>query len=312
MSRKKIERIAIIGAGQMGSGIGAEFARYGYQVALQDKYDEALKRAMESVREDLDLMVETQLISAADSKAALDRVRTTKDLADAVKDVDHVVEAVPENLPLKQDVFAQLDELCSPDVTLATNSSSMRVEDCAAKVRNHSERILITHYWHPAPFIPLVEVIGGKRTDPVILDRIAKLLRSMHKRVVLQKLELPSGPAGWGNALQHPFEAIARKLVDDTGCDPVLVDDLIRFGFGRRMPFTGIFKRYDIIGLDFFASSSLGNWKPIREHLDKNEFGMKNGKGFYDWPPEKAKSFFKEYNKELINMMKRDLEKGEI
>ena len=233
-------------------------------------------------------------------------------MADAVKDADHVVESVPEILSIKQQVFAQLDELCAPDVTLATNSSSMKADDCAANAKHHPERILITHYWQPAPFMPLVEVIGGKRTDPKYLDRLAKVLRGMHKRVVLQKLEMPTGPAGWGNALQHPMDAIARKLIDDTGCDPTLVDDLIRFGFGRRMPFTGVFMRYDIIGLDLFAKSPLATWKPIKEHLDKGEFGMKDGKGFYEWPPEKVKSFTKDYHLKLINLMKRDMERGEI
>jgi 3-hydroxybutyryl-CoA dehydrogenase len=312
MAERQIKKVAIIGAGQMGNGIGVEFARWGCQVALQARHDETLKHSMESIKEDLDLMVETGLIKGEEAKAAFARVRTTKDMADAVKDADHVVESVPEILGLKQQVFAQLDELCPSDVTLATNSSSQRADDCAAQVKNHPERIFITHYWHPAPFVPLVEVIGGKRTDPKYLEKLAATLRGMRKRVVLQRFENLTGPAGWGNALQHPFEAIARKLIDDTGCDATMVDDLIRFGFGRRMPFTAIFMRYDIIGLDFFSRGPLGQWKPIKEHLDKSEFGMKNGQGFYSWPPEKAKSFFKDYNRELIHMMKKDMEKGDI
>ena len=314
MSERKIERVAIVGAGQMGNGIGAEFARFGYQVALQDVHDEALKRTVEDIRECLDLLVETNVMTAAAAKEAMGRVRTTKDMADAVKGADHVIEAVPENLALKQQVFAQLDELCPAEVTLATNSSTMKAEDCAAQAKNHPERILITHYWHPAPFIPLVEVIGGKRTDPAVLERVAELLRSMRKRVVLQKLELPTGPAGWGNALQHPFEMVARKLVDESGCDPVLVDDLIRFGFGRRLPFTAIFMRYDVIGLDFFMAVAKARgieaWGPIKERAEKGDIGMKSGKGFYDWPD--AKEFFRHYNLELIHMMKKDMERGDI
>jgi 3-hydroxybutyryl-CoA dehydrogenase len=316
MSERMIKRVAIVGAGQMGSGIGAEFARFGYQVALQARHDETLKRSMESIREDLSLMVETKLITAGEAKAALARVRTTKDMADAVKDADHVVESVPENLPLKQQVFAQLDELCPLEVTLATNSSTFRADDCAANVKNHPERILITHYWYPAPFIPLVEVIGGKRTAPAILEQMAKLLQSMRKKVVLQKLELPTGPAGWGNALQHPLEDNARKLVDEKGCEPRVVDDLIRFGFGRRLPFTAIFMRYDIIGLDFFYNAAKARgveaWKPIKERVERGEIGMKSGKGFYDWPPDKAKKFSRDYNRELIHLMKQDMERGDI
>ncbi len=237
-------------------------------------------------------------------------------MTDAVNDAHHVVEAVPENLALKQQVFAQLDALCPPDVTLATNSSAMRVEDCAAKVNNHPERILITHYWHPAPFIPLVEVIGGKRTDPAILEQIAKLLRSMNKRVVLQKLELPTRPAGWGNTLQNPMEEIARKMVEERGCDPKVVDDLIRFGFGRRLPFTAIFLRYDMIGLDFFynASKAQGEkpWSSFKEQVERGELDMKSGNGFYDWPADSAKRYLRYFYIELIHLMKKDLERGDI
>ncbi|MBN1366508.1 MAG: 3-hydroxyacyl-CoA dehydrogenase family protein [Dehalococcoidales bacterium] len=316
MSEREIKRVAIIGAGQMGSGISVEFARYGYDVTLQDIKEEALKHAMKNIRADLDLMVETELIRDNEAAVALSKIITTLNIADAVKDADHIVEAVSENLTLKQQVFAQLDELCAPDVTLATNSSTMRVDDCAANVKHHPERILITHYWYPAPFIPLVEVIGGKRTNPLYLEKLAKVLRSMHKRVVLQKLELPTGPAGWGNALQHPIENVARKFVDDTGCDPTIVDELIRFGFGRRIPFTGIFMRYDIIGLDFFYNNAKARggeiWQQIKERVERGETGVKSGKGFYDWPDDTAKQFARNYNIELINLMKQDIQRGDI
>jgi 3-hydroxybutyryl-CoA dehydrogenase len=316
MSERTIKRVSVIGAGQMGSGIGLEFARFGYDVWLQDVKTEALQRSMQAIHEDLDLMVETELITADELKKAVGRIRMTTDIADAVKEADYVVEAAPENLPLKQQIFAQLDALCSPDVTLATNSSTMRAEDCAAKVKNHPERILITHYWYPAPFIPLVEVIGGKRTEPAILERVARLLRSMHKKVVLQKLELPTGPAGWGNALQHPIEEIVRKIVVEKGCDPRVVDDLIRFGFGRRLPFTGVFLRYDVIGLDSFSGVEKAwgaeVWKIFKERLERGELGVKSGKGFYEWPGDSAKQYLRYFNTELIHLMKKDMERGDI
>lgn len=316
MTKNEIKHVAIIGAGMMGSGIGVEFARFGYQVALQDMHEDALDLAMKSVREYLDLMKETELITSAEVEKALGCIRMTRDIADAVRDADHVVEAVPEDLTLKQKIFSELDEVCPPDVILATNSSTKKAEDCAAGAINHPERILITHYWHPAPFIPLVEVIGWKKTDPEILERTVRLLKGIRKRVVLQKLELPNGPAGWGNALQQPMEAVARKLIDEMGCDPHIVDDMIRFGLGRRLPLGGIFLRYDIIGLDFFynAAEARGEeaWAPIKERVEKGYSGVKSGKGFYDWPGDSAKQFLRQYNLGLINMMKQDMERGDI
>ena len=163
MSEKKIERIAVVGSGEMGAGIGAEFARFGYPVALYDLTKEILEKSMQHAREGLDLMVETELISADVAKAAFGRIKTTTKLEDAVSGADHVVEAAPENLALKQQLFAQLDELCPPHVSLASNSSALTADACSTEVKNHPERILVTHYWRPALYIPLVEVIAGKR-----------------------------------------------------------------------------------------------------------------------------------------------------
>ncbi|HJX02969.1 MAG TPA: 3-hydroxyacyl-CoA dehydrogenase family protein, partial [Dehalococcoidia bacterium] len=264
----------------------------------------------------LHLMVETALVPASDIKAILDRIRMTNNMEDAVAGADHIIESVPENLKAKQEIFARLDEICPPYVTLATNSSGLRADDCAAMVKNHPERILITHYWHPAPFIPLVEVIGGKRTDPAVLDRIVGLLRTMRKKVVLQKLELPLPPAGWANALQWPFEELARRMVTEKGCEPQMVDDIIRFGFGRRLPFTGMFIRYDNIGLDFFTNAAKARdaepWGPFKERVERGETGMKSGKGFYDWPGDSANQYLRNFNLELIHLLKKDMERGDV
>ena len=316
VENKSIESVTIVGAGKMGLGIAAEFAAFGYSVALQDPFEEALAHTPAGIREYFDLMVETELITPADAGEAMGRVRTVKDLSDAVKDAGHVVEAAPEVLTLKQQLFARLDELCGPEVTLATNSSTMKAEDCAAKAMHHPERILITHYWHPAPFIPLVEVIGGKKTDPGALERVAGLLRGLRKKVVLQNLELSTGPAGWGNALQHPIEDVVRKFVDEKGCDPRIIDDLIRFGFGRRLGLGGVFLRYDMVGLDFFCNAAKARgaeaWTHFSERVERGERGMKSGKGFYDWPGDSSKEFIRRYNLELIDMMKKDMERGDI
>jgi 3-hydroxybutyryl-CoA dehydrogenase len=316
MSEKKIERVAIVGSGMMGTSIGVEFARFGYPVAFYDLNDEILKKSMQSAREDFDLMVEAELIPAGMAEAALGRIRTTTDLADAVSGADHVIEAVPEDLRLKQTIFAQLDELCPAHVSLATNASGLRVDDCAAWAKKHPERILITHYWQPAAFIPLVEVIGGKRTAPAVLERVTTLLRGLRKKVVVQPLEMPTAPAGWGNTLQWAINEASRKMVDEKGCSPQVVDDLMRFGFGRRLTYTAHYIRYDLLGLDFFYNTARLQgqqpWPPVKERVDRGELGMKSGKGFYDWPGNTAKQFVRNFNLELIRLMKIDMEKGDI
>jgi 3-hydroxybutyryl-CoA dehydrogenase len=312
----EIKRIAVVGAGQMGTGIALEFARFGYSVALHDVNQNYLEKSMLNAREELSLMAEAELISDNVIDESLRRINTFIDLAEAVSGAQHVVEAVPENLSLKQTIFAQLDDLCPPQVTLATNASGLRVDDCAGKVRNHPERILATHYWQPAHLMPLVEIIGGRKTSAAVIERVARLLRKVRKRVVIQEHELPTMPAGWGNALQWVIGERAKQLIDEGGCTPQQVDDLIRFGFGRRMTYTAQFIRTDLIGLDFAynLAKARGNepWKPYKEMVERGDLGMKSGRGFYDWSGDKPKQFLRDFNLELIRLLKNDMQRGDI
>ncbi len=316
MNELRVKKVAVIGAGVMGKCIGLDFARFGYEVVLHDLLEEQLDKSLRSVQEELDLMVEAELIPSDVARAALGRLRTTTDIAEAASGADHVVEAVPENLALKQELFARLDELCPAHVSLSTNTSMLKVQDCAAKARNFPERILGTHYWQPAHLIPLVEVIGGKRTDPAVLRRIAELLRSLRKRVVLQQRELPTSPAGWGNALQWVIGEQARKLINEGGCTPHVVDDLIRFGFGRRTAYTARYIGMDLIGLDLACNLMKAKgqepWGPIKERVERGDLGIKTGKGFYDWSGDKGKDFLRDFHLELIRLLKRDMERGDI
>jgi 3-hydroxybutyryl-CoA dehydrogenase len=316
MNELKVKKVAVIGAGMMGRCIGLEFVRFGYEVVLHDLLEEQLERSLQSVQEELDLMVEAELIASDVARAALGRLRTTTDIAEAASGADHMVEAVPEDLALKQELFARLDELCPAHVSLATNTSLLKVEDCAAEARNFPERILGTHYWQPAHLIPLVEVIGGKRTDPAVLRRVAELLRSVRKKVVIQERELTTSPAGWGNALQWVIGEQARKLINEGGCTPYVVDDLIRFGFGRRTAYTARYIGMDMMGLDLaynlMKAKSQEPWGPVKERVERGDLGMKTGKGFYDWSGDKAKKFLRDFHLELIRLLKRDMERGDI
>ncbi len=316
MNELRVKKVAVIGAGVMGKCIGLDFARFGYEVVLHDLLEEQLDKSLRSVQEELDLMVEAELIPSDVARAALGRLRTTTDIVEAASGADHIVEAVPENLALKQELFARLDELCPAHVTLATNTSMLKVNDCAAKARNFPGRILGTHYWQPAHLIPLVEVIGGKGTDPAALRRVVELLRSVRKRVVLQERELPTSPAGWGNALQWVLGEEARRLINEGGCTPHVVDDLIRFGFGRRTAYTARYIGMDLIGLDLaynlMKAKGEEPWGPIKERVERGELGMKTGKGFYDWSGDKAKEFLRDFHLELIRLLKRDMESGDI
>jgi len=312
MKKEGIERVAVVGAGLMGFGVAVEFARFGYQVSMYNTREETSKRAMQQAREALDLMAEMQLITREESLAAHARLRPTNDIADAVKGADFVHESVLEQLTLKQKIFARLDELCPPPVILATNTSTFRVTDIASATK-HPERVVATHYFQPPHFIPLVEVVGGEKTDRKVVEKAARMLRGMRKKVVVIDIDRPGFV---GNGIQGAMGREIQSLIDRGLCSPQTIDDVISFGFGRRMAYTAYFKRLDLIGLDFgyriAKDRGIEPWKTIAEHVEKGELGMKSGKGFYNWPDDTAEQLHHRLNTELIRLMKQDMEAGLI
>jgi 3-hydroxybutyryl-CoA dehydrogenase len=312
MPDTSIKRVAVIGAGLMGAGVACEFARFGYETAIYNTGKESSDRAMAQARQDLDLMAETRLITRRAADAAYRRLHPFTDLEEAASGADFVHESVLELLKLKQEVFARLDRACPPSVILATNTSGIRVSDIAS-VASHPERIIATHYFQPPHFVPLVEVTPTDKTDPAVTERTIALLRGMRKKVVHIKVEVP---AFIGNRIQAAIGREIQSLVDKGVATPEMIDDVIQFGFGRRMAYTGYFKRLDLIGLDFAYNSAKDRgyepWKPIADHVERGELGMETGKGFYDWSGGKAVELHRWQNTELIRLMKQDMEAGRI
>lgn len=308
----EIKRVAVIGAGLMGFGVATEFARFGYEVTMYNTRKETSQRSMVWAKEVLDLMVETNLITKQNADASYKRLHPTNDLQEAAKDADFVHESVSELLTLKQEIFGKLDKICPPNVILATNTSGLPVT-AIASATTHPERVLATHYFQPPHFIPLVEVVPTEKTNPAFTEKAIALMRSMRKKVVFIPTEVP---AFIGNRIQGAIAREVQTLVDRGIATPEMIDDVIQFGFGRRMAYTGYFKRNDLIGLDFSYNAAKGHggqpWKPIAEHVERGELGIETGKGFYDWPGDTGKKFIHHYNTELIRLMKQDMENGLI
>jgi 3-hydroxybutyryl-CoA dehydrogenase len=313
MKQQGIERVAVIGAGLMGFGIAVEYARFGYQVNMFNTREESSRNALKQAREALDLMAETELITRKEADAAYRRLYPTTNIEVAVKNADFICESVSENLTLKREIFSKLDKICPSTTILATNTSGLRVTDITADAKLHPERIVATHYYQPAHFVPLVEVMPGEKTAQETVEKAALILRGMHKRVIVMKKEYP----GYiGNRIQSALGREIISLVDQGIATPEMIDEAVSFGFGRRMTYTGYFKRMDLIGLDFGYNSAKERgrqiWQPIAEHVERGELGMKTGKGFYDWPGDSAMELHRWQNTELIRMIKHDIEKGLI
>jgi 3-hydroxybutyryl-CoA dehydrogenase len=277
-------RIAVIGAGLMGHGLAQVFALGGHDVTIYDAVEASLKTVKDRIA--------TNLRDLGDDVRAVQRVRPTGDLADCVHDVDYVVEAVSEDLPLKQKLFAEIETHVREDAILASNTSVIPITDIMRGLRRR-ERALGTHWWNPPYLVPLVEVIGTEWTTPAAIDWTMKLHSAVGKTPAHVKKDVPGFI---GNRLQHALWREAVSLVEHGICDAETVDTVIKAAFGRRLAVLGPLENADMVGTDLTlaihktvlpAIDSKPGPSPYLEKLvAEGKLGFKSGEGFRKWSPE--------------------------
>ncbi len=313
MGAKDINNVVIIGAGLMGSGIGLIFASKGYNVTLYDKQESALDKAIDSIRDNLNLMAKNGIGSLEETEKAIKNITTTNDINKAVSNAEIVIESVYENMELKQNIFYELDSLCPKDTILASNTSVMSITEIAQKCKL-KERILGTHFWNPPFLIPLVEVVKTEDTSEEVMDITMELLKLVGKRPVRVNKDVPGFLA---NRLQHALWREAISIVENGIADAKTVDESIKYGFGLRLPILGPLENVDMVGTDLtlaihdYIFKDLDNSteaSPIlKEKVNNGELGFKTGSGFQKWSNEdieKSKTRLLEYllevNKKLL------------
>jgi 3-hydroxybutyryl-CoA dehydrogenase len=187
MSVDDVKRITIVGAGLMGLGIGLEFAVAGHLVNSHDLNEGALRKAVERVEADLRQMAGWELMESSHIDPTLKRIQTTTDLEEAGCQADLVIEAVFEDLSLKQDVFRKLDAVCPERTILASNTSSL-MPSVLAESTGRSDRVLVTHYFYPPPLMPLVEIVRSECTADDVVDTVYELMKVVGRRpIIVQK-----------------------------------------------------------------------------------------------------------------------------
>ena len=291
---KDIKNITVLGAGMMGPGLAQIFAVKGYSVTICDLRPEALPEAMERIRANLTLMVQSGIGRQEDIEPAIERIKTTSDFDEAVSSAHFVEEAIDEDLALKQDVFQRLDSLCSQEAILATNTSVISPTEIAQKAK-HRERILGTHFWNPPHLIPLVEVVKAKETSAEVMDKTMALMTAVGKKPVRVKKDVPGFLA---NRLQHALWREAISIVENGIAGPAEVDEAVKNSFGLRLPVLGPMENADLAGLDLTLAihnyvlkhieDSHGPSPILKEKVERGELGFKTGRGFQEWPSERA------------------------
>jgi 3-hydroxybutyryl-CoA dehydrogenase len=274
-------RIAVIGAGLMGHGIAQVFALAGHDVTI---YDPAV-----AILDSAKARILTNLKELGDDQSAVERVRPIADLAAAVRDADYVVEAVLEDLALKQKLFVEIEQHVRAQTILASNTSVIPITKIMEGLRGRS-RALGTHWWNPPYLVPLVEVIGTQWTSQQAIDWTIALHKAAGKMPVHVKKDVPGFV---GNRLQHALWREAIALVEHGICDAETVDTVIKASFGRRLAVLGPLENADLVGTDLTLAIHQ-TVLPDIEHrrgpspylealVAQKKLGFKSGEGFRKW-----------------------------
>ena len=309
MANRHIRDVSIIGAGLMGHGIAIEFALAGYDVRLHSRSEQSIDRARGMIRESLQRMCELGSVPGEQAELAPTRIRMSTDLAEMVEDADLVIESIYEDIDAKTEIFRQLDKLCPDRTILASNTSSLLPSKLAAAT-TRPDKVINVHFLNPPQFVPLVEVIPTAQTSEETTSVVMELLTSIGKQPLLMKREVPGFVV---NRLQMALLREALWLVENGVASAEDVDKAVSAGLGRRWATTGALQVLEAAGWDiilrvasdvFPQLSNSDDPSLLHDMVERGYIGLKAGKGFYDWTPEKADELRRRIAKGLVEIDK--------
>lgn len=285
-----MEKIAVIGAGTMGNGIAHTFAQFGYKVNLIDISEERLEKGIKTISGNLDRMVSKERISEADKETTLKNITPFKNLQEGVKNADLVVEAATENEDLKLKIFSQLDENCSKETILASNTSSISITKIASAVSN-PQRVIGMHFMNPVPIMKLVEIIRGYNTADEVTQTIMELSEKLNKVPV----EVNDYPGFVANRILMPMINEAIETLYNGVAGVYEIDTVMKLGMAHPM---GPLQLADFIGLDVchsilevmykgFKAPKYAPCPLLTNMITAGKLGIKSGEGFYDYSGSK-------------------------
>jgi len=281
-----IKKVGVVGAGAMGNGIAQIAAQIGCDVVMRDIEDAFVERGMKNIDRFLSKSVEKGKLESSEKDSILGRITGTTDMSQ-LKDVDFVIEAVIEDLELKKSVFKELDELCRPEVVLASNTSSMSLTEIGAATKR-PENVCGMHFFNPVPLMRLVEVIRGYATSDETVAITADLAKKMGKTTVEVKKDSPGFIV---NRIMIPHMVEAIKIVEEGIATKEDVDIAVKNGLNYPM---GPFELMDLTGIDicyfvneYFHKELNKELKWVSPNLLKTmiragKLGKKTGGGWYD------------------------------
>ncbi len=293
----------------MGHGIAQVLAGRPGPVMLYDVSEQALERAVGRIDESLALLERKGLLSEDARGSSLSRIATTTDLAEAVESALFVIEAAPEDLTVKQRLFAELERLAPSDAILATNSSGLPLGEIASGAKG-GERLVGSHFFMPAQLIPLVEVSRGEATTDETVERTVRMWQACGKAPIRVNRDIPGYVA---NRLQAALVREAVALWSGGVASAGDIDTAVRMGFGLRAMVTGPMRQRDLAGLDLHLAIQRELWPEIDGSVEPNpevvsmvergQLGLRTGRGYFDWSGQDPEQVLRAQNEALVDMM---------
>jgi 3-hydroxybutyryl-CoA dehydrogenase len=310
---RDIKQIAVVGAGLMGHGIAQSFAQKAYSVTLYDLNESILERALSQIRSNLETFVEVGFETKASIQEVLSQIRVSIDLQEAVKEAHFVIEAAPEDLMLKRSLFEVLEKYCLEDTVLASNTSTLPIDEIGDRVKR-KERLVITHWFNPPHIVPAVEVVPGENTSTEALEITLGLLRKIGKKPIRILKQIPGFLV---NRIQTAMFREILSLLEQGVATPEDIDAAVKESFGFRLAVIGPLQTMDMGGLDLifkgikylypFIDRSIDVQKTLREKVERDELGLKTGKGFFQYEEKEAFALSrhsKDRDKRLLHLLK--------
>jgi len=281
-----MKKIAVIGAGTMGIGIAHIMAQFGLKVSLIDLNEKILTESKKIISINIDRQIRKGTINEKQKKIILSNIIFTKEFNKSVKNVELVVEAVPENFKLKKKLIKDLDSICKSDVIISSNTSSLSISNLALKTR-YSDRIIGMHFMNPVPVMPLVEIVVGNSTSEKTIDSIKTLTKKINKSPLLVK----DSPGFVSNRILLPMINEAIETLSQGVADVYSIDQIMKLGMGHPM---GPLRLADLIGLDVclsvlkvlengFDEKKYSPNQLLIKMVEEGNLGYKTKRGFYGY-----------------------------